>query len=67
MAAPELVHGNLLERPYSTALGDVEFREQHLDAGEIWEAHSREGAERGEAVVVIGREGLTLLVERAAQ
>jgi membrane-bound serine protease (ClpP class) len=35
--------------------------------GEIWEARSHEGAEEGEAVVVIGRDGLTLLVERSAQ
>lgn len=36
-------------------------------AGEIWEARSHEGAERGETVVVSGRDGLTLLVERTAQ
>jgi membrane protein implicated in regulation of membrane protease activity len=35
-------------------------------AGELWGARSREGAERGETVVVIGRDGLTLLVERSA-
>ena len=35
-------------------------------AGEIWEARSNEGAEQGETVVVTGRDGLTLLVERAA-
>ena len=35
-------------------------------AGEIWEAHSEEGAEQGETVVVTGRDGLTLLVERSA-
>jgi 5-methyltetrahydropteroyltriglutamate--homocysteine methyltransferase len=29
---PSWYTGNLLERPYSTALGDVDFREQHLDA-----------------------------------
>jgi 5-methyltetrahydropteroyltriglutamate--homocysteine methyltransferase len=29
---PAWYTGNLLERPYSTALGDVQFREQHLDA-----------------------------------
>jgi membrane-bound serine protease (ClpP class) len=36
-------------------------------AGEIWAARSQEGAERGETVIVIGRDGLTLLVERSAQ
>ena len=36
-------------------------------AGEIREARSHEGAERGETVVVTGRDGLTLLVERSAQ
>jgi|SRR5215216_2981480 len=36
-------------------------------AGEIWEARSHEGAEQGEMVVVTGRDGLTLLVERSAQ
>jgi membrane-bound serine protease (ClpP class) len=35
-------------------------------AGEIWEAHSEDGAEQGENVVVTGRDGLTLLVERSA-
>ena len=30
-------------------------------AGEIWDAHSEDGAEQGEAVVVTGRDGLTLL------
>jgi 5-methyltetrahydropteroyltriglutamate--homocysteine methyltransferase len=29
---PRWYTGNLYERPYSTGLGDVEFREQHLDA-----------------------------------
>jgi 5-methyltetrahydropteroyltriglutamate--homocysteine methyltransferase len=29
---PSWYHGNLLERPYSTAMGDVQFREQHTDA-----------------------------------
>jgi 5-methyltetrahydropteroyltriglutamate--homocysteine methyltransferase len=29
---PRWYSGNLHERPYSTALGDVDFREQHLDA-----------------------------------
>ena len=29
---PRWYTGNLLERPYSTGLGDVDFREQHLDA-----------------------------------
>ena len=29
---PTWYTGNLLERPYSTALGDVAFREQHTDA-----------------------------------
>ena len=29
---PTWYTGNLLERPYSTALGDVQFREQHMDA-----------------------------------
>jgi 5-methyltetrahydropteroyltriglutamate--homocysteine methyltransferase len=29
---PAWYTGNLQERPYSTALGDVRFREQHLDA-----------------------------------
>jgi 5-methyltetrahydropteroyltriglutamate--homocysteine methyltransferase len=29
---PSWYTGNLLERPYSTALGDVRFREQHTDA-----------------------------------
>ena len=32
MAASEVVHGELARRPYSTGLGDVEFREQHFDA-----------------------------------
>ena len=36
-------------------------------AGEIWEAHSKDGAEKGDAVVVTGHDGLTLLVERSAQ
>jgi membrane-bound serine protease (ClpP class) len=36
-------------------------------AGEIWEARSQGGAERGETVVVSGRDGLTLLVERSGQ
>ncbi len=36
-------------------------------AGEIWEARSDEGAEQGETVVVTGRDGLTLLVERSAR
>ena len=35
-------------------------------AGEIWEAHSDDGAEQGETVVVTGRDGLKLLVERSA-
>ena len=35
-------------------------------AGEIWEAHSEDGAEKGETVVVTGRDGLKLLVERSA-
>ena len=35
-------------------------------AGEIWEAHSEDGAEQGETVVVTGRDGLKLLVERSA-
>jgi membrane-bound serine protease (ClpP class) len=34
-------------------------------AGEIWEARSEEGAEQGETVVVTGRDGLALLVERS--
>ena len=29
---PSWYTGNLLERPYSTALADVRFREQHTDA-----------------------------------
>ena len=29
---PKWYTGNLYERPYSTGLGDVDFREQHLDA-----------------------------------
>jgi 5-methyltetrahydropteroyltriglutamate--homocysteine methyltransferase len=29
---PAWYTGNLHERPYSTGLGDVQFREQHLDA-----------------------------------
>jgi membrane protein implicated in regulation of membrane protease activity len=32
-------------------------------AGELWRAHCPAGAEAGETVRVVGREGLTLLVE----
>ena len=32
-------------------------------AGELWEATSERGADPGEAVTVVGRDGLTLLVE----
>jgi membrane-bound serine protease (ClpP class) len=32
--------------------------------GEIWEATSASGADRGDEVTVVGREGLTLIVER---
>lgn len=35
-------------------------------AGELWQARCAEGAARGDRVRVIGREGLTLEVERAA-
>ena len=35
-------------------------------AGEIWEARSHEGAEKGETVVVTGRDGLEVAVERPA-
>ena len=40
---PRWYTGNLLERPYSTGLGDVDFREQHLDAVAtvIWTRSSR--------------------------
>lgn len=34
--------------------------------GEIWEARCDEGADKGDAVVVTGREGLTLVVARGA-
>lgn len=33
--------------------------------GELWGARCEEGADRGESVRVVGRDGLTLLVERA--
>jgi membrane protein implicated in regulation of membrane protease activity len=32
--------------------------------GELWQAVCEEGADAGEAVCVVGRDGLTLLVER---
>ena len=32
-------------------------------AGEIWKGHCAAGAEVGQAVTVVGREGLTLIVE----
>jgi len=32
--------------------------------GEIWEARCEKGADRGDGIVVIGREGLTLVVAR---
>lgn len=32
--------------------------------GEVWGARCREGAEPGDPVLVVGRQGLTLLVER---
>jgi membrane-bound serine protease (ClpP class) len=32
-------------------------------AGEIWQARCRAGADRGDTVRVVGREGLTLVVE----
>src|SRR6266513_1908384 len=32
-------------------------------AGEIWKAHCAGGAEVGQAVTVVGRDGLTLIVE----
>lgn len=35
-------------------------------AGELWQAHCAEGAGRGDRVRVVGRDGLTLEVERAA-
>ena len=34
--------------------------------GELWEARCAEGADRGETVRVMGREGLKLLVERVS-
>ena len=34
-------------------------------AGEIWAARCSAGADRGETVIVVGRDGLTLLVEPA--
>jgi membrane protein implicated in regulation of membrane protease activity len=34
-------------------------------SGELWGARCEEGADRGESVRVVGRDGLTLLVERA--
>ena len=34
-------------------------------AGELWRAHCPEGAARGDRVRVVGRDGLTLEVERA--
>lgn len=34
-------------------------------SGEIWAARCREGADEGEAVTVVGRDGLVLAVERA--
>jgi membrane-bound serine protease (ClpP class) len=33
--------------------------------GELWRAHCKAGADAGETVHVVGREALTLLVERA--
>ncbi len=35
-------------------------------AGETWDAHCEGGAEQGETVVVTGRDGLRLVVERSA-
>lgn len=32
--------------------------------GELWRAHCAEGADRGERVRIVGRDGLTLEVER---
>ena len=32
--------------------------------GELWRAHAQEGADRGERVRIVGREGLTLEVVR---
>jgi membrane protein implicated in regulation of membrane protease activity len=32
-------------------------------SGEIWKAHCAEGVEAGQAVTVVGRDGLTLIVE----
>jgi len=33
-------------------------------SGELWAAHCEDGADAGEPVVVTGRDGLTLVVER---
>lgn len=35
-------------------------------SGETWDARCEDGADPGEAVVVVGRDGLVLVVERAA-
>ena len=35
--------------------------------GELWRAHCNEGAARGERVRIVGRDGLTLEVEREAR
>lgn len=36
-------------------------------SGETWEARCEDGADPGEAVVVVARDGLVLVVERAAR
>jgi membrane-bound serine protease (ClpP class) len=36
-------------------------------SGETWDARCEEGADPGEPVVVVGRDGLVLVVERAAR
>jgi membrane protein implicated in regulation of membrane protease activity len=48
-----------------TAVSECRPHGQVRVDGEIWDARCDEGADRADAVVVTGREGLTLLVTRA--
>jgi len=58
---PEAVLGRPVE---ATVLDPCRPKGQVRVQGEIWEARCEAGADRGESVRIVGRDGLVLLVER---
>jgi membrane-bound serine protease (ClpP class) len=60
---PERVGAQTLVGQPATVISSCRPEGQVRMGGEIWAARCRTGADEGDAVTVVGRDGLTLLVE----